>query len=234
MKTNNLLVLHGALGSEVQLQPLQKLLSDKFSVHTLNFEGHGGRASDEAFAMERFADNVVEKLQTLGISQTHIFGYSMGGYVALTLAKKHPEKVGQIMTLGTKFNWSVESAQQEIKMLNPSTIEEKVPAFAKRLQELHQPNDWKEVMHKTAEMMLDLANGKKLTSSDLQEIPHKTLIAIGSLDNMVTLEESENAAAQLPNGTLQIVESVKHPIEKVDLSLVASVIRNFLSEYDFK
>lgn len=229
MKNTNLLLLHGALGSEVQLQPLQKLLSKDFNVHPLNFEGHGGRNSDDEFNMERFAENVVEKLQELNISQTHIFGYSMGGYVALTFAKKHPEKVEKIVTLGTKFNWTVESAQQEVKMLNPDKIEEKVPAFAKRLHELHQPNDWKEVMHKTANMMLTLANGKKLTNIDLQQIPHKVLIGIGALDNMVSVEESENAATQLPNGSLKIINDVKHPIEKVEMNILASVIHDFIA-----
>ena len=228
MKHNNLLLLHGALGSEVQLHPLQKLLSKDFNVHTLNFEGHGGRSSDHEFDMERFADNVTEKLQTLEISKTHIFGYSMGGYVALTLAKKYPEMVESIVTLGTKFNWNLESAQQEVRMLNPEKIEEKVPAFAKRLHELHQPNDWKVVMQKTAAMMLALANGKRLIDADLQDIQHKVLIGIGSLDNMVTVEESENAATQLPNGTLKIIDEVKHPIEKVDLNILATVIRDFI------
>ncbi|WP_298513563.1 alpha/beta hydrolase [uncultured Kordia sp.] len=229
MKNTNLLLLHGALGSEVQLQSLQKLLATDFNVHTLNFEGHGGRTSDHEFEMERFADNVIEKLQSLGISKTHIFGYSMGGYVALTLAKKRPEMVDAIITLGTKFNWSLESAQQEVKMLNPEKIEEKIPAFAKRLHELHQPNDWKEVMHKTAAMMLALANGKKLTNADLQQIPHKVLVGIGALDNMVTVAESENAATQLPNATLKVIDEVKHPIEKVDINVLTTVIRDFIA-----
>lgn len=229
MKPQNLLLLHGALGSEAQLQPLKELLATDFNVYTLNFEGHGGRASDREFDMEYFAENIVEKLQALEMSKTHIFGYSMGGYVALTLAKKHPELVDTIVTLGTKFNWSLEAAQQEVKMLNPEKIEEKVPAFAKRLHDLHQPNDWKKVMHKTADMMIALANGKKLNDTDLQQIQHKTLIGIGSLDNMVTIAESENAAKQLPNGTLQIIEEVKHPIEKVDIMVLASVIRDFIA-----
>jgi pimeloyl-ACP methyl ester carboxylesterase len=228
MKHNNLLLLHGALGSEVQLQSLQEQLAIDFNVHTLNFEGHGGRFSDREFAMEYFAENIVEKLATLQISKTHIFGYSMGGYVALTLAKKYPELVDTIVTLGTKFNWTIESAQQEVKMLNPSKIEEKVPAFAKRLQELHEPNDWKEVMHKTASMMLDLANGKKLTDADLNEIQHEVCIGIGSLDTMVTVAESRNAATQLPNGSLEIIKDVKHPIEKVDTNVLANFIKNKL------
>ncbi|PTX60035.1 pimeloyl-ACP methyl ester carboxylesterase [Kordia periserrulae] len=229
MKHNNLLLLHGALGSEAQLQPLQQLLSKDFNVHTLNFEGHGGRKSNRGFAMEYFAENVVEKLQELKISQTHIFGYSMGGYVALTLAKKHPEMVDSIVTLGTKFNWSLESAQQEVNMLNPSKIEEKVPAFAKHLQQLHHPNDWKEVLQKTADMMLALANGKRLTDDDLQQIPHKVLIGIGSLDTMVSVAESEHAAALVSNGTINILEGVKHPIEKVDMNILAAVIHDFLA-----
>jgi len=228
MKNHHLLLLHGALGSEAQLKPLQALLASDFNVHTLNFEGHGGRFSKNDFCMERFTENVVEKLQTLAISKTHIFGYSMGGYVALHLAKKHSELVDKIVTLGTKFNWSLEAAQQEVKMLNPDKIEEKVPAFAKYLQELHQPNDWKEVMQKTASMMLALANGKKLTDDDLTQIQHKVLIGIGSLDTMVTIAESENAASQLPNASLRIIDDVKHPIEKVDANILATVIRDFL------
>ncbi|WP_430411445.1 alpha/beta fold hydrolase [Kordia sp.] len=228
MKHTNLLLLHGALGSKVQLKPLQTLLANDFNVHTLNFEGHGGRTSDHEFDMERFAENVVEKLQTLGISNTHIFGYSMGGYVALTLAKKYPELVDTIVTLGTKFDWTLASAEKEIKMLNPEKIEEKVPVFANRLHELHQPNDWKEVMYKTATMMLALANGKKLTDDDLRQIEHKICIGIGSIDTMVTIEESTHTASLLPNGTLKIIEDVKHPIEKVDVTVLATFIRNFI------
>lgn len=228
MKSQNLLLLHGALGSEIQLQPLKDLLSNDFNVHTLNFEGHGGRVSNHEFDMERFAENVAEKLQTLQLTKTHIFGYSMGGYVALTLAKKYPAMVEKIVTLGTKFNWSLASAEREIKMLNPKKIEEKVPAFAKRLHELHQPNDWKEVMHKTAEMMLVLSGEKRLTNEDLQQIPHEVFIGIGALDTMVTIEESENAATQLPNGTLKIIADVKHPIEKVAPEILAKMLRKFI------
>ena len=228
MSHDHLFLLHGALGSEEQLQPLQELLFKDFNVHTLNFEGHGGTSSDRAFDMNYFAENVLEKIETLNISKTHIFGYSMGGYVALTLAKKHPEVIDKIVTLGTKFDWTLETAQREVKMLNPKVIEEKVPAFAERLNTLHQPNDWKKVMQKTADMMLSLANGKKLTDAALQHIEHSVLIGIGSLDNMVTEAESQHAANQLPNGSLRLLSDVKHPIEKVDMQLLATTIREFL------
>ena len=108
MSQNSILLLHGALGSEVQFTELKKALSESFDVHTLTFEGHGGRASNRPFSMGGFVENVVDYLDKNGLDSVNIFGYSMGGYVALMLAKEHPNRVNKIMTLGTKFAWNPE------------------------------------------------------------------------------------------------------------------------------
>ena len=71
------------------------------------------------------------------IQTIDIFGYSMGGYVALWLARFYPDRVGKIFTLGTKLKWNDEEAEKEIKMLNPEKVELKVPAFAQQLAERH-------------------------------------------------------------------------------------------------
>ncbi len=84
----------------------------------------------------------------------------MGGYVGLNLAKEYPELVGRIVTLGTKFAWTKEVAEKEIKMLNPEKIAEKIPAFADRLKSIHTNNNWKEVVRKTARMMYGLGTEK--------------------------------------------------------------------------
>jgi pimeloyl-ACP methyl ester carboxylesterase len=51
----------------------------------------------------------------------------MGGYVALKTAVLHPGRIEAIVTLGTKFHWDPENASNEVRMLNPEKIEEKVP-----------------------------------------------------------------------------------------------------------
>ena len=131
------------------------------------------------------------------------------------------------MTLGTKFDWSLESAQKEVKMLNPEKIKEKIPHFAEHLNRLHQPLDWTQVMTKTADMMLNMAAGAKLSEPDFKRINQEVVIGIGSLDNMVTLEESQHAADLLPNAKLVELPDVPHPIEKVDVDvLVDYIIQN--------
>lgn len=111
-------------------------------------------------------------------------------------------------------------------MLNPDKIQEKVPHFAEMLAKIHSKNDWKKVLHKTAELMIGLGKGNGLNLDDLKQITVPVLVNIGEEDKMVSIEESKTAALALPNGTLNILPGVPHPIEKVDPKLLVKLISN--------
>ncbi|MFK7948209.1 MAG: alpha/beta fold hydrolase [Saprospiraceae bacterium] len=224
----NIILLHGALGSKTQVKKLKKLLSNRFNVYSLNFDGHGGKSCNTDFSIDLFTNNTIEFIKENQLKNTHFFGYSMGGYVALNLALKYPNLVNSIITLGTKFNWTKEAAKKEVKMLNPTIIEQKVPHFAEQLKAVHSPNDWKILMQKTANMMLEIANQERLTTADLKQINHRVLIGIGSLDKMVTIEESENAANVLPNAKLKIIDNFYHPIERNNYEILAKIVVEFI------
>jgi pimeloyl-ACP methyl ester carboxylesterase len=224
----SILLLHGALGALQQLDPLkQKLEIAGYDVHLLNFSGHGGEAFQEEFGIEQFADDVLNYLNEQRLEHVAIFGYSMGGYVALWLAHLHPDRVNKIITLGTKFDWSVESAEKEVKKLNPEKIQEKVPAFARILEHRHVPNDWKELLYKTGEMMLGLGEAPLLTPSILQQTETPTLICLGDVDDMADRNYSEEVANYLPNGSFNLLKSTPHPIEKCDLEMLVELIEGF-------
>ena len=223
-----LLLLHGALGSKKQFNAIKDALNEQFDVYHLNFEGHGGVQSEKEFSIQLFTENVIKFLEENSIEKINVFGYSMGGYVALNTALKAPGSISKIVTLGTKFNWDIESANKEVRMLNPDKIEEKVPQFANKLKKEHHPLDWKEVVSKTANMMLGMANGNKLKEEDLKKINHNVVIGIGTLDKMVSLEESENASNLLPNGSLNQLKDFQHPIDKVDPSDLVLFVKEAL------
>ncbi len=231
MSQHPILLLHGALGSETQFNSLKQELAQTFEVHTFTFEGHGGRPSNRPFVIENCVDNVLEYLDDNNLDSIDIFGYSMGGYVALLLAEKHPNRVRCIMTLGTKFAWSPEFASMEIRKLNPEKIEEKVPRFAQFLEKVHAPLDWKKVMTDTADMMIALGESRPLEGK-YGQIDTPTLITLGSLDNMSTEAESSVVADQLPNGQFELIPNVEHPIEKVDVSDLAQRIVAFMTKAD--
>jgi|SRR6185295_7177985 len=223
----HLLLLHGALGDAGQLQPLAAALSHQYIIHTLNFNGHGGEQKVDQFSIPLFAEQVQEYLKKNNIDKINIFGYSMGGYVALYVARQYPERIQKIFTLATKFMWTPAIAQQEIKMLDAGKIIEKLPAFAQALEKRHAPNDWKKLLQKTAELMINLGNDPPLNDTDFEKMELPVLVGIGDKDAMVTLEETIQVYRKLKNANLIVLPKTPHPIEKVNVERLAKEIELF-------
>ena len=227
--TPHLLLLHGALGSAGQLAPLANSLGKQFRVHTFTFSGHGGRGKlEESFSIEHFSLELEEWLQEQGLPAMPVVGYSMGGYVALYLAARASGHFIQILTLGTKFSWSPESARHEIKRLQPHIIAEKLPQFAQMLADRHHPHDWRLQMQSTANMMLQLGDKPLLTQEVLSKIKIPVTIMRGSEDRMVGEAESRQAAEWLPNAAYKELEGQPHPLEQTDLAMLEKEILHVL------
>jgi pimeloyl-ACP methyl ester carboxylesterase len=224
----HILLLHGAIGSKDQLSALAGMLENKFHVHSFNFSGHSGRPFPaEPFSIPLFSNQIAEYMQENAISKTHIFGYSMGGYAAMYLAKQQPEKISSLITLATKFHWDEATASKEVKMLDANTIQEKVPAFAAQLQERHAPNDWKELLEKTKQMLLGLGSNNALSAEDYSSINTPCLVMLGDRDKMVTLDETVSVYKKLPKAQLAVLPGTPHPLEQVDADMLASAILKF-------
>jgi pimeloyl-ACP methyl ester carboxylesterase len=222
---NSVLLLHGALGSSQQLNPLKTILVDRGAkVYGLNLSGHGGTPFNNDFGIEQFASEVQRLIQNQKFNPVLLFGYSMGGYVALWLTLQMPQLISGIITLGTKFDWSPESAEREIRKMNPEKIEIKIPALARILEHRHQPNDWKLLMGKTAIMMKQLGEQPLLTEENLKKIQSKVHVVLGDQDDMADLAYSKEVASWIPNGKFTLLKDAPHPIEKTDPNIMADLI----------
>lgn len=223
----NIILLHGAIGAKDQLEPLAiELKQQGYNVFTLSFSGHGQTPFATNFGIEQFALELEQFIKENNLDKPTLFGYSMGGYVALYLAKQQPNLLGNIITLGTKLEWSPEIAKKEVKMLDSKTIIEKVPKFAEALQKRH-GQDWELLLQKTAEMMLNLGSRNALSLDDFAAIENKVLIGLADKDNMVSLEETTAVYKQLKNGAMYMLPNTKHPIETVNLRTLSGIISEF-------
>lgn len=224
-----LLLLHGAIGASSQLKPLaDELQKSGFDPELLDFAGHGGRGMPDAdFSIPLFAEEVINWMDNERIGSIDIFGYSMGGYVALYMARYYPDRVGRIQTLATKFAWDAETAAKEVKMLNPEKIAEKIPKFAAALAERHAPQDWKEVLKRTADMMLAMGAQPPLSEEDFNAIPHIVQLCVGGNDSMVSLEETIHVCRQLKDAGFTVLPETPHPIEQMNTELLLLTAKNF-------
>jgi pimeloyl-ACP methyl ester carboxylesterase len=132
---HHLLLIHGATGSASQMKDLENILKKDYEVHCFDLPGHGNHPSEEAFSIPLFADYVKDYCEKKQLDRINIFGYSMGGYIALHLAKNHPGLINRIVTLATKFGWDETVASKETQMLVADVIEKKVPQFARLLEQ---------------------------------------------------------------------------------------------------
>lgn len=226
-----LLLLHGALGSPATLQPLANLLAADFTINTLAFAGHGGREVNPAtFTLPGFGAEVVAWLQALP-APAHVFGYSMGGYAALLAARQAPTRFASLTTLGTKLDWSPESAAGETRQLDPATMQAKVPAFAEHLRQLHAPADWTAVVTATAQLMRAAGAAPPLTSADYPAISVPVQLLVGDADRSVDAEAVAAVAAQLPHGEFAVLPDTPHPLARVRPELLAERVRRFAQQH---
>lgn len=217
-------VVHGALGSAAQMQPIVDALaaSGRFAaVRAVDLPGHGQTPADAGFGMGPFVSALAAAIRDAGVGRPVVFGYSMGGYVALVLEASRPGSLGGIVTLGTMLHWTPEVAARAAARLDPVTMRAKVPTFADALDARHRgAGGWERVVTDTAALLTALGAAPPLTDETLRAIACPVHLLVGSKDDTVTLEETTHAASHIPHARASLLDGVPHPIERVPVALI--------------
>lgn len=220
----NIILLHGAIGSKEQLNPLAiELKQLGYKVFSFNFSAHGMAPFQNEFSITQFATELLEFINQNKLQKADVFGYSMGGYIALYLSALQPNLIGRIITLGTKFAWDPVIAQNEIKQLQPEVIKLKIPKFATALEARH-GKDWETLLSHTSKLMIGLGDSNLLNADRFQKIKNKVYIGLSNNDTMVTDEETQLVADAIKNSERFWIQDAKHPIETVNSVDLANVI----------
>ena len=102
---NTILLLHGYLESLDVWDGFVRLLQAHARVITLDLPGHGiSEVKGPIHTMEFLADTVHAALLELNVAKCTVVGHSMGGYVALALAARHPEILEGLVLLSSTPN----------------------------------------------------------------------------------------------------------------------------------
>ena len=101
-----LLLLHGGLFDiDLQFGELIPSLAATRQVIATDFQGHGRTNDiDRPLSSADLASDVVGLLQHLDVPRADVFGFSVGGGVALGLAIRHPELVRKLIVSSVSFH----------------------------------------------------------------------------------------------------------------------------------
>lgn len=106
-----LVLLHGFPHDRTLWSHQLPALAEQCRCIAMDLRGFGESSVCPPYSMDQYADDVAALLDSLGIDRAVIGGLSMGGYVALTLWRRHPERVRAFVLVDTRGGADTDAAR---------------------------------------------------------------------------------------------------------------------------
>ena len=214
-----IVLIHGFPCDHRAWLDVANLLAKKCRVVLIDLPGFGG--SDllpGPGTMAAFANTIDVVMQELGIDSAFIAGHSMGGYVALELARLHPERVKGLALVGSQIFADTDEARarraQQVSDLTAHGISvvlgmaQKLTANGIRSAELA---EWISDQDPTAAAFALQAMSSRKDQSDLFRNLNKPCLLIhGELDDLVLPSKAESAANINLSAKMMLLPGVGH------------------------
>jgi 3-oxoadipate enol-lactonase len=196
-----------------------------------DLRGFGGSSVVGPFTIDRYADDVVALMDTLGIERAVIGGLSMGGYVAFAMLRRHRDRIRALVLADTRATADTNEVRSNRMRLVTLIEEHGVEALAARQLRPtlgrstfeQQPEIVEVVRRMMASAPAEGAIGalramaeRSDSSALLASIGMPTLVVGGAEDTFTPPSELEALAAAIPGSRLELLERCGHvcPIER--------------------
>jgi pimeloyl-ACP methyl ester carboxylesterase len=182
-KGQPLILLHGGLGGIGMFAPILPALAENRQVIGVDLQGHQHTADiNRPMSFEQMADDVVALIEHPGLKHTDLFGYSLGGGVALQTAIRHPEKIRKLALVSVPFSnegWYPE-VRAGMKSMNADAAKAMVgsPMHAAYVSTAPNPDGWQTLVVKTGELIRRDYDWSKAVSA----LKMPTMIVVGDAD----------------------------------------------------
>jgi len=227
-----LLLMHGGLLTiDLTFSALLPALAETHKVIAVELQGHGHTADiDREVTLEFMADDIVALLDHLGIERADLFGFSLGGLVALQTAISHPDRVDQLVLAATHYR--PDGYYPEIANPALQTASSRLPSEGdfQVMRDAYtsvapDPDHFPEFTAKVSEAV---GGFQGWSADDLRKITSPTLIMIGDTD-FVRLEHAVEMYELIRDSQLAIVPGTNHMSLMARAELVLPIVESFLA-----
>jgi 3-oxoadipate enol-lactonase len=217
-----ILLLHAFPLDSGMWEPQIKDLAGALPVVTADFPGFGRNAViDPNVTMEIAAEHAVSELDRMGLRAAVVCGLSMGGYVALSMWRRHPTRVLGLVLANTRAVGDSDDAQTERRRLAKHVIRDwpaVVPELCEgmvaqsassALMELVLRIALAQPARALAAALHGMAARRDFTP-DLHRIKVPTLVVSSTEDGIIPPKVSFDMAARIPGATTLLIPNVGH------------------------
>jgi pimeloyl-ACP methyl ester carboxylesterase len=207
-----------------------------------------GRSTDDGqpFDIAKLTDDAARVIETLGIERVNVLGWSMGGFIAQTLALQHPGPINKLILLSTApAGADADRASAEVwsQLIDMSGTPHEQ---ARRLLSLLFPGDIAESVYREfgdvvaaarAQLSPDLVNRQAAAidawhrtgiANQLREINTPVLIAVGTADVVVPPSNALRLVNAIPGAWLAQFNGGGHAFMAQYPRPLADLINSFL------
>ena len=223
-----LVVLHGALGAtSLETDRLVRFWERRFRVAAVDLRGHGASPLPDAVpTWDDYASDVEAVADALAFDRFRLFGFSMGGGIALAAASRSGARVERLAVHGVNVRWT--EAEVEA-MVGPMTrVAADNPFWARRLAETHGVDRWEALAEQTAAFTRALP-GQHASSEMLYAITAPTLVSHGDADRFFDVAQAVALYREIPDARLWILPGLDHPIQGLDAAAFARTVGDYLA-----
>lgn len=223
------IVVHGFPLDGAMWSGVARALSSKFQVLKPDLPGRGNSEAPAPTSVEAHAD-FLETILAQVEGPVGIAGFSFGGYIALALMKRRPEKVRALALVDTRAAADDEAGKAKrdetiaaVRANGVAPIVESMPAKLLSPESLGRPDLLERVRRiisrqrpETVEADLMALRDRPDSTPFLREIAVPTLVLVGERDVLTPPADSEAMAAAIPNARLAVIPGAGHltPMER--------------------
>jgi pimeloyl-ACP methyl ester carboxylesterase len=233
-----LLLLHGGLFNiDLQFGQVLPTLAQTRQVIATDFQAHGRTGDiDRPLTTAGLASDVVGLLDHLGIRQVDVFGFSVGGAVALYLAIKHPHLVRKLIVSSVSFHPDGDRPEGA-EAVGEMTVDmiAGTPMEQDYLAKSPDPDRLQDLLDKLGTYDQGVAGW---SDAEIRDIAAPTLITVGDCD-AVTLEhvvrflqlrggDVNGDLVGVPASQLAVFPGTTHFFGMARTNLVLDVVTTFL------
>jgi pimeloyl-ACP methyl ester carboxylesterase len=195
-----LVLLHGAYMTIDLMGEVVLALAETRQVIAVELQGHGHTAEiDRSITYEGMADDTAALLRHLGIDGADVFGFSMGGGVALQVAIRHPELVRKLVVASASY--TSDGMHPELLEMIPTLTPEAFagsPIEEAYLRTAPNPDDFPTLVAKLKQLDMEPF---AWPPEDIRRIGAPTLLIIGDSD-AIRLEHAVELFRLLGGGVM--------------------------------
>ncbi len=188
-----LLLLHGGYGTTDMFGPVRDRLAQERQTIAVDLQGHGRTADiDRPLAFESMAEDIAGLIELLGFKTVDIFGYSLGGGVALRTAIQYPGRIRKLVLVSTPFrqtDWCPEVRAGMQSQTKPEAAEmmKNTPLYETYTRVAPRPGDWPALVGKMGRLLSQLYDW----SGEIGKIQARTMIVYGDADSISPVHAAE-------------------------------------------